>query len=246
MDISRNWLFISEETQNLIKDKFIFMAGVGLGSQIAISLARIGFKKFILADGDVFSESNLNRQHCFLSDLNKNKAEVTHDYLKNIDPKIQTVVFPYFLKNDDLENFIQKSDYVINCIDFDSPEYLTCHRLCKKYNKKEIFVINLGFGTVAAISSSESPDFQDFFQEDDFAKMKNILITHFVMNGCANKENIELIVSRYQQEKHNNPEPQIVAGCYLSSILTMKIILNDIENKNVQFFPFIYSLDPLI
>lgn len=245
MDFSRNWLFINNETQKEIKNKKIFMAGVGLGSQIAIAMTRIGFSDFILADGDTFSESNLNRQHCFIKDLGKNKALVTKKYIKSINPSSNVKVFKHFLKEKDLKKYVKESDYIINCIDFDSPEYLICHELCKKYNKKEIFVINLGFGTVASISNNFSPNFSSFFNEKDYSKMKNILINYFVTNGNKNPENLEFF-QRYQSEKDEKPEPQIIAGTYLSSILTLKLILNDIEKKDIKFFPHIYSLDPLI
>ena len=44
----------------------IGIAGLGgLGSNIAMMLARSGIRHFVLADFDTVDESNLNRQHYF-------------------------------------------------------------------------------------------------------------------------------------------------------------------------------------
>lgn len=192
IDFSRNWLFISPELQELLKTKKILFAGTGLGSQIAISMARVGFTQITLVDGDVFSESNLNRQHCFVDDLGINKAEATKKHLLNINPSGNINSHPIFLNSENMQNFIESQDYIINCIDFDSPEYLECHRLCKVHNKKEIFVINLGFGSVAAISDENSPLYQNFFNELDHSRMKTLLIQYFVLNSKLSDEYIKL------------------------------------------------------
>ncbi len=47
----------------------------GLGSNIAISLARIGVGELLLIDYDVVEPSNLNRQQYFIDDIGKLKTD---------------------------------------------------------------------------------------------------------------------------------------------------------------------------
>lgn len=59
----RNKPLISEEEQKLIGNCAAAVVGLGgLGGTISEQLARLGFGRLILIDGDVVDESNLNRQ----------------------------------------------------------------------------------------------------------------------------------------------------------------------------------------
>ncbi|MBW2451613.1 MAG: ThiF family adenylyltransferase, partial [Deltaproteobacteria bacterium] len=58
-----------------IKHACIGIAGVGgLGSSVAIALARIGVGQLILADFDVVEPSNLNRQQYFIDQIGQPKV----------------------------------------------------------------------------------------------------------------------------------------------------------------------------
>lgn len=73
-----------------IKGSVVGIAGLGgLGSAIAVALARIGIGKLILADFDVIEPSNLNRQQYFIDQLGMAKAEALEANLKRINPYVQ-------------------------------------------------------------------------------------------------------------------------------------------------------------
>jgi sulfur carrier protein ThiS adenylyltransferase len=73
-----------------IKGATVGIAGLGgLGSAIAVALARIGIGKLILADFDVVEPSNLNRQQYFIDQLGMTKAEALETNLKRINPYVQ-------------------------------------------------------------------------------------------------------------------------------------------------------------
>ena len=55
----------------LKKGKVAILGLGGLGSNIAISLARIGVGKLVLIDYDVIEPSNLNRQQYYIDDIGK-------------------------------------------------------------------------------------------------------------------------------------------------------------------------------
>lgn len=63
------------------------VAGLGgLGSHVAIALARLGVGRLVLADFDVVEPSNLNRQSYFVDQLGMEKAEALSATLARINP----------------------------------------------------------------------------------------------------------------------------------------------------------------
>ncbi len=73
-----------------IKQATVGIAGLGgLGSAIAVALARIGVGKLILVDFDVVEPSNLNRQQYFIDQLGMTKAAALEANLKRINPYVQ-------------------------------------------------------------------------------------------------------------------------------------------------------------
>jgi sulfur carrier protein ThiS adenylyltransferase len=73
-----------------IKQSVVGIAGLGgLGSAIAVALARIGIGKLILADFDVVEPSNLNRQQYFIDQIGQTKASAMEENLRRINPYVQ-------------------------------------------------------------------------------------------------------------------------------------------------------------
>lgn len=73
-----------------MKRACVGIAGLGgLGSAVAIALARIGVGRLILADFDVVEPSNLNRQQYFVDQIGLPKAEALRANLMRINPYVQ-------------------------------------------------------------------------------------------------------------------------------------------------------------
>ncbi len=58
----------------------------GLGSNVAVSLARAGVGRLVIADFDVVEPSNLNRQQFFVDQIGRRKVEALRDNLLRINP----------------------------------------------------------------------------------------------------------------------------------------------------------------
>lgn len=72
-----------------VKQAVVGIAGLGgLGSNIAVMLARTGVGKLILADFDVVEPSNLNRQSYFISHLGMAKTEAISQQIGEINPYV--------------------------------------------------------------------------------------------------------------------------------------------------------------
>jgi len=80
-----------------IKNATVGIAGLGgLGSSIAVALARIGVGRLILADFDIVEPSNLNRQQYFIDQLGQTKAAALEANLRRINPYVQYV--PHYVR----------------------------------------------------------------------------------------------------------------------------------------------------
>lgn len=85
----------------ILRQACVGMAGLGgLGSSIAIALARNGIGSLILADYDVVEPSNLNRQQYFVEQLGMLKTEALHETLKRIHPSIRCTLHAVKLTKD--------------------------------------------------------------------------------------------------------------------------------------------------
>ncbi|PLY03131.1 MAG: thiamine biosynthesis protein ThiF [Desulfuromonas sp.] len=90
-------LLVSRHTPDVhekLKAATVGIAGVGgLGSALAIALARSGIGRLILADFDVVEPSNLNRQQYFIDQIGLPKVDALKENLKRINPYVQAATF---------------------------------------------------------------------------------------------------------------------------------------------------------
>lgn len=71
----------------VLRNAKVGIAGVGgLGSNVAISLARAGVGTLVLVDYDVVEPSNLNRQQYYIDQIGTSKVEALRDNLLRLNP----------------------------------------------------------------------------------------------------------------------------------------------------------------
>lgn len=72
-----------------LKSSVVGIAGLGgLGSAVAVALARIGVGRLVLADFDLVEPSNLNRQQYFVDQIGLPKTEALAANLRRINPHV--------------------------------------------------------------------------------------------------------------------------------------------------------------
>jgi sulfur carrier protein ThiS adenylyltransferase len=107
-----------KEIREKIKDKTIGIAGCGgLGSNAAISLARIGIMKFVLVDFDCIDESNLNRQYYFRDQIGIKKIVALSDNIWKIDRNIQIEAHDIKIQSSEVKAIFGKCDIIIEAFD---------------------------------------------------------------------------------------------------------------------------------
>ena len=115
----RNIGAITEAEQDLLRTKRAAIAGCGgLGCYAAEFLARLGLGHLTLIDGDVFAESNLNRQLYSLEvNLGKSKTAEAKKRLQQIRADISLETVEAFINEENAEELLKGHDVIIDALD---------------------------------------------------------------------------------------------------------------------------------
>lgn len=111
----------SPEVQARVKTATVGVMGLGgLGSTVAIALARIGVGRLLLADYDVVDPTNLNRQQYFIDQVGLPKTEALKANLARINPYVAVETRQERLTGDRIAQVFSRVDVLAEC--FDDPE----------------------------------------------------------------------------------------------------------------------------
>lgn len=115
----RNKSLISQEDQDLLASKTIAVIGAGgLGGHLAELIARLGIGKLIIIDGDVFEESNLNRQRFSNeNNLGKPKALEAKRELEKINSQVDIIAVHDTISKANGEDLLEGADLVLDGVD---------------------------------------------------------------------------------------------------------------------------------
>ncbi len=116
---SRNIPALSEDDMTRLAGSHAAVIGCGgLGGYVVEYLARIGVGSLTVADGDVFTESNLNRQIlCTADNIGESKAMAAAGRVKQIDPSVSVVPVCEYLTKENAPVLLAGADIVIDCLD---------------------------------------------------------------------------------------------------------------------------------
>jgi len=111
----------SKEMIEKIKASHVGIAGLGgLGSNIAVMLARSGVGHLTLVDFDVVDVTNLNRQMYMISHIGKPKAEALKEIIDQINPYLDCEYKQVKVTSENIESIFFKCE--ILCEAFDKPD----------------------------------------------------------------------------------------------------------------------------
>ena len=110
----------AEQSQRLQTAKVAVVGLGGLGSNVAMWLARLGVGQLLLYDFDKVELSNLNRQYYFLEDVGHYKATALLRHLQAVNPYGNYQSRVVRLTEDNLAELVSEAHIV--CEALDSPE----------------------------------------------------------------------------------------------------------------------------
>lgn len=173
---ARNIPALTEAECRILKGKRILIVGCGgLGGHIVDQLARIGIGFLRVVDGDVFEESNLNRQ--LLSQvplLGASKAKAAADHVRRVNPDVAVEEVDAFLTEENAARLISSCDIVMDALD-NIPSRRILAGACREAGVPYIYGAIQGWVAQAAISMPGDNLMETLFPENVVIRDKSVL-----------------------------------------------------------------------
>lgn len=101
-----------------VRSATVGIAGLGgLGSTVAVALARIGVGRLIIVDFDVVEPSNLNRQYYFLDQIGMPKIEALAHTIKRLNPVVDIVAHNTKIDEKNIKDLFKGVDVMVEALD---------------------------------------------------------------------------------------------------------------------------------
>lgn len=148
----------TREVQEKIGQAHVAVCGLGgLGSNIAIALARCGIGRLHLVDFDRVDLTNLNRQQYGIAQLGRPKPEALKEELLAINPYLDIRTDFVKLTEENIPELLAEDDYI--CEAFDVPEAKAMLTNCVLEHFPEKYLVGAsgmaGFGNSNAIRTRQ-------------------------------------------------------------------------------------------
>jgi len=106
------------EIKDILNYKTVGIAGAGgLGSNCAVALARSGIGKLVIADFDIVSESNLNRQYYFFDQIGKIKVHALKENIQRINPSVEVEIHNIKISEYNIGHIFSACDIIVEAFD---------------------------------------------------------------------------------------------------------------------------------
>ena len=114
-----------EAQERLLQSRVLLVGAGGLGSPVALYLAAAGVGTIGIADGDVVSVTNLQRQVLHSTpDVGRPKVDVARERIAALNPDVKVETYEYYLSEMNALELIRPYDFVIDGTDNFSTKYL--------------------------------------------------------------------------------------------------------------------------
>ena len=130
--LKRNVKGISEK---LKKAKVCILGLGGLGSNVAILLARSGIGYLKLVDFDIVEASNLNRQQYRISHIGMKKTEAIKTIIKEINPFVEIEVLNKKIDRENILSIVGDVEIVVEAFDVAETKAMAIEELLINGNK---------------------------------------------------------------------------------------------------------------
>lgn len=125
----------------------------GLGSNAAVSLARAGVGRLIIADLDKIEPSNLNRQQYFVKQIGRRKVEALRENLKKINPFSEYIIHDIKVTRSNTGRIFGEADILIEAFDKAGQKGMLINTWLSLYPEKPVIAASglAGYGKNAKL-----------------------------------------------------------------------------------------------
>lgn len=189
--LKRNVKGISEK---LKKAKVCILGLGGLGSNVAVLLARSGIGYLKLVDFDVVEASNLNRQQYKISHIGMKKTEAIRTIIKEINPFVEIEVLNKKVDRENILSIVGDVEIVVEAFDVAETKAMAIEELLINGNKMLVSASGMaGLGSANEIITRKVRD--NFYlvgdNYSDYEEYSGIMSTR-VMICAAHQANVVL------------------------------------------------------
>lgn len=134
----------NDEIKYALKPKVVGIAGAGgLGSNCAVALARVGVGRLIIADFDIVSESNLNRQYYFADQVGQLKSTAIRENINRINPAVRIDSHSIKLDKFNILPLFKDCDVIVEAFDLADQKEMFIECVLEYFPEKPL-VVGLG------------------------------------------------------------------------------------------------------
>ena len=189
--LKRNVKGISEK---LKKAKICILGLGGLGSNVAILLARSGIAYLKLVDFDIVEASNLNRQQYRISHIGMKKTEAIKTIIKEINPFVEVETLDIKVNRENILSVVGDVEIVVEAFDVAETKAMAIEELL--INGDKILVSASGMAGIGSANEIITRKIRDNFylvgdNYSDYEEYSGIMSTR-VMLCATHQANIVL------------------------------------------------------
>ena len=241
----RNLGWFTEKEQQSLRGKTIAIAGMGgVGGVHLLTLVRLGFSKFRIADLDVFEVPNFNRQvGAMMSTLDQPKVAVLARMAKDINPQVEITEFAAGVTAENLDDFLRGADLFIDGFDF---FVLDIRRQtfarCRALGIPAMTAAPVGMGVAFLLFTADSMTFEDYFRFEGKSELRQYI--NFLMGLAPSGMHRAYLVDPSRLDIARRKAPSTMIGVQLCASFTaaqaVKLLLG---RGPVKAAPFHYHFD---
>ena len=185
-----------EKLQTKFSSVTVAICGLGgLGSNVAISLARAGIGKLILIDFDRVDITNLHRQQYKANQLGMNKTDALRDNLLEIAPYVTLETHTICVKEENATHLLQGADIICEAFDDAECKAMLTNLVLEEMPDKYLVAASgmAGFGSVNSIRTRKiTSKFYLCGDEKSDVQSEGSLVASRVMLCAAHQAHIVL------------------------------------------------------
>ena len=195
-----------EECARLANAKVVVVGCGGLGGLVIEALARIGVGHLRVIDGDVFEESNLNRQLlCTEETLGREKAVVAAERIHAVNSEVEVEPVVTYLGEANAAALFYGADCVVDCLDNLEARFWAAHA-CQHLGIPIVYGAIAGWFGQACTVYPGDPSFACAYGEpfesggeSQHKKLGNLPFTAYVISSIQASETVKVLLKRSGQ-----------------------------------------------
>lgn len=237
---------IPKDLQRVMWDSKVAVLGIGMGSAVVHQSVMHGFRRFMFADPDTVSYSNLNRQWFTREQAEREEAKVeaVREQVLTINPYSECELFREGVGFHNIDRIVQEADIIVDAMDpFDAlPQSLALDEVARLKGKKVLYPIELGYGGAVYIFGPGTMSLAEFLGikgEDISEGLRPELMGKIAESLLKDADSLAREMARKYMLGDIAKYPQLPGVTYSAAGRTIRIAMQilSVEKLGREFMP---------